>query len=366
MNKRIILVFGLIFGTFSLVLLKGVEPLEIQQDKRISITKPLDSRNVAFKTGEQTNMIFDFEPGDSVKIKCADLVNLIYEEKIQVILKTGTGNDYNVTDEDIGNNRWMSIDSRSGKFGIIFVPEKDVVLPRLEVFRKSHPILAEEAGGIPMTMVDAKTLLVPNDVKSDIPLKMMYDLRRGDRITVIVRDVSGNLNNNLVCNWHKVGEDFAKEPIPNNTEMTMKDIVDYKAKYVLEFGNLKMEKGEDYFYYIKVIINRKPKEVEEVVEELADTTEKLDLFDSITPMKIIFDTPESELTSEIPGIYNIKTGINSRTCFEIPLTEETSSEIEGCFGCESYWAYWFGAGESVINAYQFYDADREKEGRMPR
>ena len=41
----------------------------VADDQRVGVARIMDAENLVFKEGEPTTMIFEFEPGDSVRIK---------------------------------------------------------------------------------------------------------------------------------------------------------------------------------------------------------------------------------------------------------------------------------------------------------
>ena len=283
----------------------------------------------------------------------------MFEEKITVALKSGKGPDVPITERRL--NRWLPIRSTSGKFGIIVTSLKgDVEVRAMEVWRKTSPEELEHLG-IPIVEADLKTIKINNNIKDDRRFSLNYKLKRNDEIQIIIKDVSGNLNNNLVCNWYKEGEEFAAEPFGNNSTERINDAVNFSANYIFDFGNLEMDPKEDYYYFIKVIITRavqKRDTVKAVVELPPDR-----LYDSIVPYQLLCSTPEGVIGQDVGPRLNCKPGSNFRQCFDIPLTDECSADIEGCLECESYWGFWIAAGREVINAHELRDNQRKESGK---
>jgi hypothetical protein len=72
--------------------------------------------------------------------------------------------------------------------------------------------------------------------------------------------------------------------------------------------------------------------------------------------------PEGMIKNNVPGRYNLGINKNFRACYDIALSDE-GLPAEPCAGCDTFWAFWMGAGNANINRYLFQDSLRKMAGK---
>lgn len=336
-------------------------PQQKPPSKWIYTKKVLKVRNIEFREGLETSFIFNFDPQDSVKIRCVSCLQAVTEGKLQVTFQGNEGQAIGITRTKFDG--WLPIYSVTGKFGVIFYGKKNVMINDLEIIRKSDS--SKVRPGPDLVPLDVKGLFI--DGIADDPAakktEFYFDLARRDLITILAKTVGGDMNN-LNCDWYKEGETFNTDIAPFNSPFNIPPDAAFFGNYIFEFGV--KEKSKDNIFNIR--LERVPAKIEKPVEITADgdtiSAENallMELIKALTPVA----TPEFDVVgiatqsyNVVPSRLNFATGNSNRQCFELALSEESADPTGKCPDC-SFWVYWIGVGQEAVNQYKFRDSTRK-------
>jgi hypothetical protein len=343
------------------------------KDNRISVERVLEVVNLNFhKDVGQTSIIFQFAPEDSIKLECEECIARIAnaEEKgsmkikLQSIDKT---EELKVT----SFNRWIRINSSNGKVGIVFerdgVGEKVLTIKSLKILRKTRsPYLDEE--GVPMGLLDINNLYIDKLTKdnTEIQTTFFFKLKSDDKLKVDIIGANGAVPANLICSFYKFGEEYDKKPMATGQELPVPPIDGGQDLFGFEFAHIKDVKGTNAYH---LDIARIPlhtagyRTIEDSVIK-GDTVIPLDTIMIAEPgfyegPIFHYIGPEGMVKSSITGRYNLRSDRNFRACYDLTLSDE-GLPSEPCSGCDTFWAFWLGAGNANINRYLLQDSLRKQ------
>lgn len=339
------------------------EDLPQRGGKWIYTKKVLKVRNLEFRESLETSFIFQFDPLDSLKIRCRGCVEALSEGKLRITYQGGEGQTIGIGRKRL--DTWMPLSSVTGKFGLIFSGVKNVALPELEIIRKSDSSRVKP--GPDLVPLDVKNLYVnyPADDPDAQKLEFYFDLARKDQITILAKTVSSTLDN-LVCDWYKEGEEFDSDIAPFNSPFFIPSDATFYGNYIYEFGV--KEKGKENIFNIRV--ERVPAKIETITDDgviidgdtMSDEMLLLkELIEQLQPEKVKqFECKgiATEIFDKVPARLNISPGNNNKTCIPIMLSEECADPTETCPEC-SFWVFWMGVGDEAVNQYKFRDSTRK-------
>lgn len=218
------------FG-FSLLILVG--GMAFAPVKWVFTKKVLKVSRLELRDNLETTFIFTFHPLDSVKIRCLDCAKAVTEGDLQLRLNGGNG-----ASTAIGRKKfetWLPIASPTGKFGLVFSPQKNLQISDLEIIRKSDS--SRVRPGPDAVPLDAKNLFLNGSANGDVSSKtrFFFDLKRSDQITMEVKSVSSSPEN-LVCKWYREGESFDFDMAPFNQSFNMPSDAPFQGNYLFEYG----------------------------------------------------------------------------------------------------------------------------------
>lgn len=342
------------------------------RDNRISVERVLEATNLSFhKDVGQTSIIFQFAPDDSIKIECEDCILRMaggddkggMSMKLQSIDKT---EPLKVT----SFNRWIRLNSSNGKLGIVFerdgVGEKVLNIRSLKVLRKTRSPYLDE-GGVAMGLLDINNLYVDKLTKDNTAIQttFFFKLKAADKIKVDIIGANGAVPANLICSFYKIGEEYDKKPMMTGSEIPVPAIDGGQDLFGFEFAHIKDVKGVNAYH---LDIARIPLHTAGY-RTINDSIVK---GDSVIPNDTImiaepgfyegpifhFTGPEGNVRGSIPGRYNMRIDRNFRACYDLTLSDE-GLPSEPCVGCDTFWAFWLGAGNANINRYLLQDSLRK-------
>lgn len=335
-------------------------PQQKTPSKWIYTKKVLKVKNIEFREGLETSFIFNFDPQDSVKIRCVSCLQAVTEGKLQVTFQGNEGQAIGITRSKFDG--WMPIYSVTGKFGVIFYGKKNVMIPDLEIIRKSDS--SKVRPGPDLVPLDVKGLFIDGiaDDPSSRKTEFFFDLARRDQITILAKTVAGDLSN-LICDWYKEGETFNADIAPFNVPFYIPPDAAFFGNYIYEFGV--KSKNKDNIFNIR--LERVPAKIEKPVEIIdgdtisAENALLMELIKALTPQVAPeFDVVglANESYNVVPSRLNFAPGRSNRQCFELALSEEAADPTGSCPDC-AFWVYWIGVGQEAVNQYKFRDSTRK-------
>lgn len=378
MKKAIILTtLVLLGGLLVAFMMDGEDQRPVRSlDSRVSVERVLEAMNLNFhKDIGQTSIIFQFAPEDSIRIECEDCILRIAnpEDKggMKISLQSIDGTTKLVPSSF---NRWLRISSSNGKVGIVFerdgFGEKVLDIRSLKVLRKTRsPFL--DIGGVPMGILDVNNLYIDKLTKenTEVQTTFFFKLKTDDKIQADIIGSNGAVPANLVCSLYKTGEAYDKKPIATGTQLVVPNIDGGQDRFGFEFAHIKDVKGVNAYH---LDISRIPlntagfKDIDTTDHSVRphgpDTVREAILEYNEGP-KFECVSTEGFIRANLPGRYNLGTTKSNRACWDLQLTDDCVSAAP-CIGCDTIWAFWFGAGNANINRFLFADSLR-KLGAKP-
>ena len=354
-------------------------------DRRVAVERMMEAYNLRFsKEVAQTSIIFQFTPGDSVRIKCNICPQLVGTEEetkgmLGISLQSLDGT------QKLGRNsfnKWIKVKSSNGKFGIIFerdgLGEKLLTVDTMVVWRKTRKPATDEAG-VPASVVDVNNLYIDKMTKDNTleQTTFYFRLKSEDQVLVDIKGANGAVPENLVCQVYKEKEEFDKTPIKTATLIPVPKVDGGADRFAFEFSHIKDVKGVNTYH---IDIWRTPARSTGYLDQpppVVDTTDSVIVpADTILPQNGENDlflaylaklaggptfqcvTPELEVAQSINGSLVLGMTKRSKFCVDLPLSDECVASDE-CVGCDTLWSFWIGAGQDLINRYRFADSLRK-------
>ena len=382
MRKGLFTILLLLFAglTYSFLMDDDDDQRRGKGQSRQIVERVMDGYNLKFNREiGQTSIIFQLAPQDSVRIVCPDCAKLMPQDagdtKGSLLIFLRSIDEVKQIEPDM-LDKWIKVKSTNGKLGIVFerdgYGEKIVGVRQIRIWRKTRAPF-RDIQGVPFKSVDVNNIYIDrlNVENPDGQMKFSVKLRSEDQVNVSLKGVYGTLPENVVCNVFKQGEDFDKTPIEVGAPFAAPSISGGSDQFFFEFSHIEGIKGVNTYH---IDVDRIPAhtsgylDIEEdstvVDSALADTTvEEVDPFLKYLELMqgapdFTCTTPESKIHETVGGELVLGPGKRSRACFDIPLTDECMP-AEDCIGCESIWAFWVGAGDDIINRYNFKDSTRK-------
>lgn len=349
------------------------------ESQRLTPERIFEAYNIRYnKEIGETSIIFQLEPTDSVQIECPDCIRYMPNDEqlkgtMTVSLRSIDG-VYQLQESDFGE--WIKIRSSNGKIGLVFTRdgfgEKNLLVRSLKMWRKTIKPTRDEAG-VPARVLDINNLYIDKLLKdaTEVQTRMVMNFKSDDQITVGVKGVNGAAPENLVCNQYKEGEEWDKTPLEFGSPFPVPTVDGGKSRFYFEFSHIEGIKGVNTYH---IDIDRVPARSTgylDIVTDtttgdtlLADTTEKeKDPFEKYLEFlqgdpDFTCTTPESKVEVSVDGRLILGPNRRNKVCIPLELTDECVAAAE-CIGCDSIWAFWIGAGESIINRYAYKDSIRQ-------
>ncbi len=381
MRKGIFTILLLLFAglTYSFLMNEGDDQRGSPNASRQIVERVMDGYNLKFnREVGQTSIIFQLAPQDSIKIFCPGCARLMPQEpgdtKGSLLLSLRSIDEFKRLDAEM-LNKWIKIKSTNGKVGIIFerdgFGEKVAGINEIRVWRKTKTP-SMDVQGVPVGVVDVNNIYIDKLI-ADAPEEQMrfsVKLRNKDLVQVTMKGVYGTSPDNVICNMYKQGEEFDKTPIAVGSPFLAPEISGGVDQFFFEFSHIEGIKGVNTYHidveripanstgYLDVVEDsaKVDSAITDTVEEEFDPFLKyLELMQGAPDFTCT--TPETKIEESISGRLILGPGNLNRTCVDIPLTDECIAG-EDCEGCESIWAFWIGAGDDIINRYNFKDSTR--------
>ncbi len=381
MRKGIFTILLLLFAglTYSFLMDDDDDQRRGQDNSRQIVERVMDGYNLKFnREVGQTSIIFQLAPQDSVRIVCPDCARLMPQEpgdtKGSLLIFLRSIDEVKQVDASM-LDKWIKVKSSNGKMGIVFerdgFGEKVDGIRQIRVWRKTKTPF-RDVQGVPSSVVDVNNIYVDKLI-ADAPEEQMrfsVKLKNEDQVQVTMKGVYGTSPDNVVCNMYKQGEEFDKTPIAVGSPFVAPDISGGADQFFFEFSHIEGIKGVNTYH---IDVERIPAHTSgylDVVEDSTevDTTEVDTVEEEVDPFLKYLElmqgapdftctTPEAKIEESIGGRLVLGPGKESKTCIDIPLTDECVA-AEDCIGCESIWAFWMGAGDDIVNRYNFKDSTR--------
>ncbi len=242
---------------------------------------------------------------------------------------------------------------------------------KLKVLRKTRTPKLDE-GGIPMGLMDVNNLYIDKLTKDNIESQttFFFKVKSDDKIKVDIIGANGAVPGNLICSLYKTGEEFDKKPIATGAELMAPEIDGGQDRFGFEFAHIKDVKGVNAYH---LDIARIPlhsagyKDIDTVIVDV-DTLDSvpgepedpfLQYLKSLNgAADFACETPELTINYSLPGKFNLGLQKSNRICFDLQLSDECIVSEEGMVN-DTLWAFWFGAGNGVINRFKFQDSTRK-------
>jgi|GEM_PF-6746509 len=350
-----------------------------KNSKRQSKERLFDGRNMKFnRETKETAIIFQMAPLDSVKLACPDCERLMPatpdENKGSLMIYLRSKDEERQLDPSM-LDKWVKIKSSSGKVALVFkrdgFGEKILSIRQLRFWRLTRSKF-RDIEGVPSTILDVNNVFVDKLVQEESEEQMNFSvsLRKEDQIRVSIKGVYGTLPENVVCNIYKKGEEFDKTPVEVGVPFPAPKIDGGRDEFFFEFAHIDGVKGVNTYH---VDVERIPAHSTGYLDIDADTldldtlsgdtvAEEVDPFLKYLELMqgepdFTCTTPETKFVESIGGRFILSANQECKQCFDLELTDECMAAAE-CVGCESIWAFWIGAGENMINRYNFKDSTR--------
>lgn len=350
-----------------------------QDNSRQIVERVMDGYNLKFnREVGQTTIVFQLEPQDSVRIVCPDCARLMPQEpgdtKGSLLIFLKSIDEVKQIDANM-LDKWIKVKSSNGKVGIVFerdgYGEKIVGIRQIRAWRKTRKPF-RDIQGVPAKVVDVNNIYVDKlDVEApEDQMKFSVKLKSADEVLVTMKGVYGTSPDNVVCNVYKQGEEFDKTPIEVGAPFAAPTISGGADQFFFEFSHIEGIKGVNTYH---VDVDRIPAHTSGYLDVEDDTTsvdtlntdtvaEEVDPFLKYLELMqgapdFTCTTPEGKIEESVGGKLVLGPGKSNRTCFDLELTDECMP-AEDCIGCESIWAFWVGAGDDIINRYNFKDSTR--------
>lgn len=200
------------------------------------------------RSEKATRFIFQFDPADSVKIRCAECVGRVRSKELSVEMDEGKAGVTGIGEKKL--EKWLPLHSMNGKFGLIFQGEKDFRIPDIEIVRKSDS--SKVRPGPDPVPLEVKSMFLRGmpDASREGFTRVILNLRRKDEVELKVTSVSGDPKN-VVCKWFEEGELFDFDYATPNEKFSVPASAPFTGTYVFQFSPLKPSK--DNFYNIRLM-----------------------------------------------------------------------------------------------------------------
>lgn len=351
-----------------------------KENQRQIVERILEAYNVKFnKEAEPTVMVFQLDPADSVQIVCPDcMLNLPSEDNTKGTLRMylrSRDATYELQASDF--EKWIKVKSSNGKLGLVFerdgFGEKNLLVRQVKMWRKTRTPYRDVASE-PMPWLDVNSLYIDKLVKDAAgdQTRFALNMKSLDQIIVDIKGINGAAPGNLVCNQYKEGEEWDKTPVAIGAPVPLPEVDGGKDRFFYEFSHIEGIKGVNTYH---IDVTRIPAYTTGYLDEVdstgtdtlnADTVlsdEPVDPFLKYLELMqgdpdFTCTTPESKLTRTVEGRLVLGPEKQNKMCVDLELTDECVA-AEECVGCDSIWAFWIGAGENVINRYNYKDSTRK-------
>ncbi len=381
MRKGLFTILLLLFAGLTYSFLMDDDDQRRRQDQsRQIVERVMDGHNLKFNREiGQTSIIFQLAPQDSVRIVCPDCAKLMPQEpgdtKGSLLIFLRSIDEVKQIEPDM-LDKWIKVKSSNGKLGIVFerdgYGEKIVGVKQIRIWRKTKTPF-RDVQGVPSKVVDVNNIYIDKlDVENpDGQMKFSVKLRSEDQVNVVLKGVYGTLPENVVCNVFKKGEDFDKTPIEVGAPFAAPTINGGSDQFFFEFSHIEGIKGVNTYH---IDVDRIPAHTSGYLDleddsTAVDTTVTDSAEEEVDPFLKYLElmqgapdftctTPETKIKETVGGELVLGPGKASKTCIDLPLTDECMP-AEDCIGCESIWAFWIGAGDDIINRYNFKDSTRK-------
>lgn len=351
-----------------------------KESQRQIVERILEGYNLKFnKEAEQTSIIFLLDPADSVRIVCPDcMTNLPSEDNTKGTMRMylrSIDATYPLQESDF--DKWIKVKSSNGKLGLVFerdgYGEKNILIRQVKMWRKTKKPYRDVAGE-PMPMLDVNSLYIDKLLKDAAgeQTRFAINMKSLDQIEVGIKGINGAAPENLVCNQYKEGEEWDKTPVAAGAPVPLPEVDGGKDRFFYEFSHIEGIKGVNTYH---IDVTRIPAFTTGYLDEVDSTdtdTTNVDTVDNDEPVDPFLKylelmqgdpdftctTPESKLIRTIEGRLVLGPEKQNKVCIDLELTDECVA-AEECIGCDSIWAFWVGAGENVINRYNYKDSTRK-------
>lgn len=353
-------------------------------ERRVAVERIMEAFNVRFhKDNAQTSIIFQLVPGDSVKFECEDCPLLMGDPSdpkgtLGIAMQSLDGT-YPL---DRGSfNKWLKVKSANGKFGLVFsrdgLGEKVLLVRSLRIWRKTRQPTIDKAL-VTTSIVDMNNIYIDKFEKENTNLQttFYFKFKSADQLLVTIKGVNGAVPDNIVCQVFKDKEEFDKTPIPIGEPVPIPKVDGGADRFAFEFSHISEDIKGTNIYHIDIF--RTPMrdmafEEPVILIDTADTvkppTDSVprngdnDLFLEYLARlaagsNIYCITPEAQVTGLVHGQLVLGMTKRSKICIDLPLTDECT-ESDKCTDCDTLFAFWMGAGQDLINRYQFADSVRK-------
>lgn len=383
MNKGIVtLILGILsFAMFSFLMEGDEQRRGREKSERVAVNEIMSAYNLKFnKDVAKTVIVFQLDPADSVQIQCDECPRYMPSEDntkgtLDLSLETIDATKYLKTGSF---DRWIKVKSSNGKIGLVFTRdgfgEKNIKIPLVKVWVKTKKPTRDEAG-VPASVLDVNSVYIDRLLK-DAPedqLRFVIPMKSEDQVQVTIKGVNGVSPDNLVCNQYKQGEEFDKSPIEVGAPYPLPEVEGGKDLFHFEFSHIEGIKGVNTYHlnvdripahsagYLdeedSVGVDSLPPVDTLIAEEPADPFLKyLKLMQGAPDFTCT--TPELKIQTTVLGKLNLGPGKRNKVCYDLQLTDECVA-AEDCIGCDSVWGFWLGAGNDLINRYNFKDSTRK-------